>query len=443
MSKFLHKFGGMMNSQEVGRSRQTEMHEKKTAMEVEDEEAVPIEAENYSSGVETSEDDEEAYEEEEVCEVDDTLSCTQVNDGFMSNNISASEEEMGMGFAKLGTGYDSTMVVSLTLSSVLILTLLGWNVGFRRKQRRRNRRWKNDSQMILTKVEDVVAQLEDRDEQVDVLKQQIKLQEAAAAKEKEDLQKEFSNVLKTKDEEYQALRTTLEELSNQQKDTDARLERVTAELNRSMEAQQDYECQLLEQKLHASQLNTTLAERDATIEGLQQTSTAQLARIQELHQKIKADAVKAEEIIGDLTSERDERFAILQQENDAIKSTVMGMLKSTQEKYDADKMTLKREMGKRDAKIVSLQEELWKSNALLKRLKTNGSVDQSALSQSMRNLISEIKETKDAAAEATGKGPKERRSSTYDAAEAILEENGECDEFKALETLLSRRRPNK
>jgi hypothetical protein len=118
----------------------------------------------------------------------------------------------------------------------------------------------------------------------------------------------------------------------------------------------------------------------------------------------------------------------MQQENDAIKTTIMGMLRTTQNKYDADKVLLKREMRKRDEKIASLQQELWKSNFLLKRLQTE---NHDAMSQSVHNLLCEIQQD-----EETNKSPN-RRSSTYEAAETILEGEDQCPEFKALETLLS------
>jgi hypothetical protein len=299
---------------------------------------------------------------------------------------------------------------------------------YRRKQRRQQRRWRNDSQIILTRVEDVMLQLEDRDEQIELLQQKLKLQEAALNKERNDLEQKSSLALQAKQGECQEKNATIELLREQNKEFEGQLEQLAAELKRHVERQQDHECQLLEQKLHASQISNMLAEREAAVEEATKMNNSLQERIQELHEKIKGDSLKAEKIIGDLTSERDARFDILQQENDAIKTTIMGMLKSTQNKYDADKSLLKREMRKRDDKIASLQQELWKSNHLLKRLQTE---NHNALSQSVHNLIFEIKQEEETT---TSKG---RRSSTYEAAETILEGDDECPEFKALETLLS------
>ena len=105
------------------------------------------------------------------------------------------------------------------------------------------------------------------------------------------------------------------------------------------------------------------------------------------------------------------------------------MLKSTQEKYDADKVLLKREMRKRDDKIASLQQELWKSNSLLKRLQAENN---ESMSRSVHNLILEIKD-----AEVANSKTLIRRSSTYEAAETILEGDDACPEVKELEKLLS------
>ena len=132
----------------------------------------------------------------------------------------------------------------------------------------------------------------------------------------------------------------------------------------------------------------------------------------------------------------DERFAILQQENDAIKTTVMGMLKQTQARYDADKQLLKKEMRKRDDKIRTLQQELWDSNAILKRLKQDKGLQES-LSDSVRELFHDIKDNN--SKESPTKNGGNRRSSTYDAAETILEGDGECAELKQLQTMLEQK----
>ena len=339
--------------------------------------------------------------------------------------------------------YDQRVAISLgitAVSSTLALLLVAYNVFFRRKQRRQRAVWRKDNKLILTKVEDLVEQLDVRDMEVDVLEQKVKTLEETSVNQQAQLEKDFTDKLQAKQAEYDKLQAKVDDLRQRRTETDARLEQVVVEVQKYAERQQDHDCQLLEQKLQASQLEQALAERDARLEQLQKRNTTQTARIEELQQKAKSDATKAETIIKNISSERDDRFSVLQQENDAIKTTIMGLLRQTQEKYDADKVLLKKEMRKRDDRIRMLQDELWKSNALLKRLQGTSTIDEK-LSQSVRNLITskETKEDDDITTAAGGgnRNKKERRGSTYEAAETILEGEADCAELTQLQNLLS------
>lgn len=323
---------------------------------------------------------------------------------------------------------DSRVVTSLAItavSSTLVLILLTWALLFRRKARRQRKLMKMDNQMILAKIEELTEELEDRDNEKDVLEQRIKVTRQAGDDEKAQLEARLTSLLQSKETQFDNLQSQLDEVTIQKKELDSKLKQTTTELKKFSEKQQDHECQVLEHKLQASQLANAISERDAQIEVLTKTNNTQTARIIELEQKMKADSQKAEKIIENLSREKDERFAVLQEENDAIKKTIMGLLYQTQEKYDRDKMLLKKEMRNRDSKIAKLQQELWKSNALLKRLQSDYKPN---LSESVSQLILE-KETEETA-------KKERRSSTYEAVETILEDDSEPVELKQLQNLL-------
>lgn len=391
-----------------------------------EEEEVYNETEKLDELEEEEEEDEEY--EEEFCDDEEATASTPTPEEFpgdFSANNGTSEITDGGGTSLFGR--QSTLTA---LSVTLVVALLGWNLVFRRKQRRKQRRWKRDSQSILHRVDDVMLQLEARDEEVDVLQQKIKVIEGEAKFEQERLAKESSEALQAKENECQELKAIIAELQGKQKESDILLEKAAEEIKHIKEGQQDHDCQLLEQKLQASQLSTALEDRDKLVEELQQTNT-------KLQQKIKSDSMKAEDIIGNLTKERDGRYEILQQENEAIKNTIMGMLKQTQESYDADKIVLKKEMRKRDDRIKALQMELWQSNAVLKRLQEDKGATEN-FSQSFRTLIQDIKETREVAANSGGKDSALRRSSTYDAAERILEAEEKCEELKQLETMLQK-----
>jgi len=353
------------------------------------------------------------------------------------------------------------LAMAAASSLFTILAILFWIYRrFRRNQRKQQELWKNDSQIILTRVRDAMLQLEEKDQEIDQWKQQLKKQEEMSAQILKTLQQESTEKYNVQQDEIRNLQATIDKLTAQQKDKDVRLEQVAEALNQS---QHDLDCHFLEQKLQATQLSNIIVEREGRIEQLQRSNAAQECRIQELQNKIKADAVKAETIIKNVTSERDERFSILQQENDAIKTTVLDMLRSTQEKYDADKVLLRQELCKRDVQLARLQQDLWKSHSLVKQLvsqqtsnKNTASIPtatisnkeqkscksiniEASLSPSMRTLMTDIVNEKlDSSLgvkHPTGDSAG-RRSITYQAAESILEDDAEYEEVKALETIL-------
>lgn len=324
---------------------------------------------------------------------------------------------------------DRRVLISLTvtaISSTLVLLLIVYNVFFRRKQRRQRTVWKKDSQKILHKVEDLVEQLEEKDVEKDMLEQKLKTLQKQMAADAAQHQKEQAALLQDRQDESQALQANIQSLTAHRKEMEVEMARLSSEINLLVDIQQDYECQLLEQRLQGQK-------KDVQIEELQHHNTTQEVQIQELQQKITSDSIKAEKIIEDFTSERDDRFSILQQENDAIKTTVMGLLRQTQQKYDADKVLLKKEMQRRDEKISSLQKEVWECNDILKRVQGQTSA-RKHLSLSVKKMLDEK-----FAKESIVKTPstKELNSSTHAAVETILKGEAECAELKELQNLLA------
>jgi hypothetical protein len=248
--------------------------------------------------------------------VNEILMSRDKNNTMMTSTSTPAEEDdqLPLTLDQHGGGHhDSTAMLSMTLMTsalVVVVALAGFRMLYRRKQRRQQRRWRNDSKIILTRVEDVMLQLEERDEKIDLLQQNLKLQEAAVRKERKDLEQKSTLALQAKHEECQQQSVTIELLREHNNECEGRLEHLAVELKRYVERQQDHECQLLERKLQASQLSNMLAEREAAVEEVTKINSSQQERIKELQEKIKSDSLKAEKIIGDLTSERDERFSI-------------------------------------------------------------------------------------------------------------------------------------
>lgn len=357
--------------------------------------------------------------------------------------------EIAAASAALAEDYENRLTKSMgatAISVTLAFLVLVYHFFGRRQQRRQQSAWNQTHSVLASQVDDLVETLATRDQEVQALESKLVTLKESTGVAQEQAEQDLHRLLQSKQEHCDKLQAKLEDLRKSQKETEARLAQVMTEVNQYAEQQQDHDCQLLEQKLQASQLEQTLSERDAKIEQMQHTLTAQANRIEELLHKAKADAHKAETFIQTVSSERDDRFSVLQQENDAIKTTVMGLLRSTQESYDADKFLLKREMRKRDDRIRSLQDDLWKSQGLLKRLvqaqgmpsgadaKLNASVSQLMTKMEEQDDAKETKED-DHAYHPNQK--KNKRGSTYEAAENILEgKKKECAELKQLQNLL-------
>ena len=362
-------------------------------------------------------------------------------------------EEIAAASAAIADDYENRMTMSLgatAISSTIAVLMLVYHIFVRRKQRQKQTAWKQNNLLLSSQVDHLAEKLATRDKEVHALERKLSTLKESTGVAQEQAEQDLHRQLQGKQEQCDKLQAKVEDMRNRRQETDARLAQVLDEVNKYAEQQQDHDCQLLEQKLQASQLEQSIAERDAKIEQMQHIQNAQATRIEDLLQKAKTDAHKAETFIQTVSSERDDRFSVLQQENDAIKTTVMGLLKSTQESYDADKVLLKKEMRKRDDRIRSLQDDLWKSNGLLKRLvQAQGTMESiredAKLSASVRNLMTKIEDDNDAKetkeddhhAYHSSKNTKSKRGSTYEAAENILEgKKKECAELKQLQNLL-------
>ena len=307
-------------------------------------------------------------------------------------------EEIAAAIGALTDDYESRLAMTLgaaAASSLLVILLLTYHILFRRQQRRQQAAWKRDNATISRNVDDLGQTVSKRDQEIQVLERRLLSLQESTGVAQEQAEQDLHRQLQAKQEQCDKLQAKLDDLRTKRQETDTRLAQVLDEINKYAEQQQDHDCQLLEQKLQASQLEQTITEKDARIEQLQQVQTAQANRIEELLKKAKVDAQKAETFIQTVSSERDDRFTVLQQENDAIKTTVMGLLRSTQESYDADKFLLKKEMRKRDDRIRALQDDLWKSNGLLKRLQQQtqqqagvGTTNDAKLSASVSQYLS-------------------------------------------------------
>lgn len=359
-------------------------------------------------------------------------------------------EEIAAASAAIADGYESRLAMSMgatAVSSLVAILILAYHVFFRRQQRRKQAARKHNNSLLQERLNDLVKTVASRDQEVRVLERRLLSLKESTGMAQEQAEQDLHRQLQGKQEQCDRLHVKVEEMRTKRQETDARLAEVLDEVNKYAEQQQDQECQLLEQKLQASHLEQIISERDSKIEQMQQVQTAQAARIEELLKKAKADAQKAEAFIQTVSSERDDRFSVLQQENDAIKTTVMGLLRSTQESYDADKFLLKKEMRKRDDRIRALQDDLWKSNGLLKRLQAQGvGANDAKLTASVSQYLShkplmedneDAKESKEDDHHTYQHQKNNKRGSTYEAAENILEgKKKDCDELKQLQNLL-------
>lgn len=287
-----------------------------------------------------------------------TIQHHRVNGTCLSAQVFG-ECENGMTWTLQGILSDQESVVVFShivtvLSVGLALLFVICSLRLRSNKKKFRDHLRSDERRILRRLEDLTLKLEVRDMDCNVLKQQLLSQEQASNRRLEQAAQRLVG--------EQGKRIRVEELladaEAKQQSTEARLESIMARLKDYEERHQDNECQLLEEKLKTERTTRRLAERDAQLEHLVNINAGKAKQIQDLREKCKIDSLKAEAIIHRLTTESGERFSLLQEEGDLIRTGLMGALEETKKRYIDNKALMKQELQIRDQKITCLQEEL-------------------------------------------------------------------------------------
>ncbi|CAB9510974.1 expressed unknown protein [Seminavis robusta] len=270
--------------------------------------------------------------------------------------------------------WDPRIVASCSvavISAGFALLVVYFNMVLKRQHQRQRALWKKDNMRILDKVTALTMQLEERQQEVDFMKRRAREQKQSAAQSNDKdnvLMEETTQKLLDREEECRRLQATVDALQVKQKAGATSVQQLSQQLNFFKEQHNDHFCQLLEQKLETSQLRTTLSQQEGKNKELLKANDQLASQIEELQETIKTNTQKAETIIGKVSAERDERFSLLQEENDVIKTTVMNMLQQAQTKFQDDKALLKWKLQKQEAETQQLRAELRKANAVLEQL---------------------------------------------------------------------------
>jgi hypothetical protein len=285
----------------------------------------------------------------------------------------------------LETDHDIVLVTSCSLAALstgLAVLFFYKNVHLRRQQQLTRALWRSDNVKLLDKLEALTLKLDEQRQELDLMKQTALAQEEAAVKDKAQMELEATQMVLGKEEECRKLQEMVDKLTIQQKANGISMEQLSSQLKFLQEGHNDHFCQLLEEKLLTSRLGDSLFQLEVRNKELSEANEQLTKQIEELQGTIKANAEKAETIIGKVSAERDERFNVLQEENDVIKATVMNMLHQAQTKYQDDKALLKWELQRKEQEVLLLRGDLRKVNASLAQLQRQHSQKASAMSAS-------------------------------------------------------------